>query len=269
MKHVRITLCILATLGMGGATGATPVGRLLFAQTGTQIVGETGIARPARRGDVLQAGERLLTPHGGISQVLLPDGSLIGLRPDGELRFEQAPAGADTNATRVSLLGGAARLISSELMDPQKRSNFSFQSGMASLQLKGADLESALVKADEKSAPADGAPGSYQRLLVGAASVANGNHVAELSPRQVSFVGGVNAAPTTVSGAFQHLFANNRGATPTSTGGAAPEKGPAATALPKLGNLATGVRPIAPPPLPVPAPITRPCTRFIGKTCIQ
>ena len=268
MKHLRIASCALVALGFANGAAAATAGTLLFAQTGTQIVGATGATRPASKGDVLQTGERLLTPAGAISQVLLPDGSLLGMRSESELKIDAAPAGADSKAPTVTLVSGAARVIGAELMDGKKVSNFTLQSGTATVKLKAADLESAVVKAGGS----DVAPGSYQRLLVGSGSVTNGNLVATLAPRQVSFVGTANAAPMTLNnGSAQNLFAGSRGTTPSGS-----DKGattPATFTPPKLVNIAVLPRLTAPPPTPVVVPITapvvKPCTRFIGKTCIQ
>ena len=265
MSHfLRITLCAFATMGFAHGVAAQAAGTVLFAQPGTQIVAETGVARAAAKGDVLQTGERLLTPAGSISQVLLPDGSLIGMRPESELKITPALAGSGSNAPVVGLINGTVRVIGAELMDNKKISNFTLQSGAATVSLKGADLEAAVVKPDARpvggagAAGAAAAPGNYQRLLVGSASVANGNQVTALSPRQVSFVGAGNAGPATLTTSAQNVFAGNRGNPP---GLARP-----ATAMPPLSPLAPNVNAVR---VPAPVPAVRPCTRFIGKTCIQ
>ena len=280
MKHhrLRFTSCALAALGFAHSVAAAPAGTLLFTQPGTQIVSTTGTARAATKGDVLQTGERLLTPAGAISQVLLPDGSLVGMRSESELKIDAAPTGSDGKAPVVNLVNGTARVIGAELMDNQKTSNFLLQSGNATVKLKGADLESAVVKADGKFAGGESAPGSYQRLLVGAASVTNGNQVATLTPKQVSYSGALNAAPVTVATPSQNLFGGgNRSLGQQPAGSGAVDKGTGsnnnnATVPLKLVNVVTPLKPIVPvaQPITVPvAPVIRPCTRFIGKTCIQ
>ena len=230
MNHhlLRITGCAIAALGFAHGVAAETAGTILFAQPGTQIVSESGVTRAAQKGDVLQTGERLLTPAGAISQVLLPDGSLVGMRPDSELKITAAPAGSDNKAPVLGLVNGTARVIGAELMDSRKVSNLTLQSGTATVQLKGADMESAVVKADMQPANAvasananSSAPGSYQRLLVGSGSVVNGNQVAALpQPNMVKPVMGLVAPLTTLK-------------------------------------------------LPPAAPVITPCTRLLGKTCIQ
>ena len=231
MNHLlRITGCAIAAMVLAHAVGAQTAGTVLFAQAGTQIVSASGAARAAKKGDVLQTGDRLLTPAGAISQVLLPDGSLIGMRPDSELKITAAPLGSDNKAPVLALVNGAARVIGAELMDSQKVSNLTLQSGTATVQLKGADMESAVVKADalQASAASGSAPGSYQRLLLGTGTVANG------AP-------GVNpVANLTLS---------------TST--------PVAQPVTVLSSPLTSIK------LPTTTPVVTPCTRLLGKTCIQ
>lgn len=190
----KLMIGSFAVLGAATCTAASPAATLLFAQEGTQIVDATGLARTAKKGDLVQSGERVLTPTGAISQIKLPDGSLIGVRPGSELRLT-APEGPNP-APVVSLIQGAARVIGSELMDAKKLSNITFQSGVATLRLQGADLESAVVRADKgattMSGPQANAPGSYQKLLVGTGSIGAGTQFTALTRGQVSFVGAAN-----------------------------------------------------------------------------
>lgn len=284
---LQLTGCTIAALVLANGAAAQTAGTVLFAQPGTQIVAESGVARAAVKGDVLQSGERLVTPAGSISQVVLPDGSLIGMRPESELKITPALAGSGSKAPVVGLISGTARVIGAELMDSKKISNFTLQSGAATVSLQGADLESAVVKPDTKPAGAGGAPGggaapgSYQRLLVGTASVANGNQVAALAPQQVSFVGGTNAGPVTLPAAAHNVFSSgHRNPTPQSGSGASPGLKRNAPLSPvaslKVGNPpgftkpATAMPPMSPvvPVAPV-TPVVRPCTRFIGKTCVR
>jgi hypothetical protein len=285
MSHfLRITCCAFAAMGFAHGVAAQTAGTVLFAQPGTQIVGESGVARAAAKGDVLQTGERLVTPAGSISQVILPDGSLIGLRPESELKITPALAGSGSKAPVVGLINGTARVIGAELMDSKKISNFTLQSGGATVSLKGADLEAAVVRPDARPTGAAGAPGaaaapgSYQRLLVGTASVANGNQVTALTPRQVSFVGAGNASPVTLGTPSQNVFAVNRsspaqepgaGAAPGSRGNP-PGLARPVVAMPTMSPMAPNINNArVPAPVPAPVPVVRPCTRFIGKTCIQ
>jgi hypothetical protein len=198
---LAITNAIFATVVF-----AAPAGTLLFAQPGSEIVGNNGVARPAKRGEVLEEGERLRTPVGAISQLLLPDGSLVGMRPGSELKLDLPGNASDRAKQVISLLQGSARVIGSELMDATKPSGFTLQSGLATLRLQGADLESAVVKPD--AAKTAGVPnaGSYNRMLIGTGSIGSGTLLEPLAPRQVSFVGAINMAPIVVASISPTLF---------------------------------------------------------------
>lgn len=247
------------TLALAGAVvsplaWSAAAATLLFTQPGTQIVSENGVPRPAKRGDVLQTGERLRTPPGAISQLQLTDGSLIGMRPDSELRIDLPTSMTGNTQQVVSLLQGAARVIGSELMDAKRTSAFTLQSGLATLKLQGADLESAVVKADLGKPAGVTDPGSYSRLLVGTGSISNGTLVEPLVPRQISFVATANAAPLAVSSVSPGLFA-----TPlpvASSGGlstlnASPATTPTATtAAPTITTMSPSVSGLLVQPMP-------------------
>lgn len=150
----------------------------------------------------MQAGERLVTPANGISQIVMPDGSLLGVRPGSELRFELPAQAADAAKSVVSLLQGSTRVIGAELMDSNKLSTVSLRSGNAVVQMRAADLEAATVKAGN----ARDAEGSYQRLLTGTANVGVGQSISALPPRQVSYVGTTAVAPVFVTSISPTLF---------------------------------------------------------------
>jgi FecR protein len=206
MNYALATTLAVANTLFATAVFAAPAGTLLFAQPGSEIVGNNGLARPAKRGAILEEGERLRTPVGAISQLLLPDGSLVGMRPGSELKLDFPTNASDKAKQMISLLQGSARVIGSELMDATKPSGFTLQSGLATLRLQGADLESAVVKPD--ASKTSGAPdaGSYNRMLIGIGSIGSGTMLEPLAPRQVSFVGAINVAPVVVASISPTLF---------------------------------------------------------------
>jgi hypothetical protein len=213
------SLALLAAVLAAPAFAATE-GIVLFTQTGAQILGTNGVARPAKRGDVLLTGERLQTPPGGISQVRLIDGSLIGMKPGSELKFDLPPQAGDKAKHVVSLLHGALHVIGSDLMDASKPSELTLQSGLATVNVKGSDLESAVVAPPPPASPAPAgttvqplpAPvadvGSYSKLIVGAATISTGIlPAAPLPVNQISFVGTtLNVAPIVVASVAPSVF---------------------------------------------------------------
>jgi hypothetical protein len=205
MKKIHsCTLAVFLGSLISGAFAA-PAGALLFSQEGAQIIDAAGATRPARQGDALQTGERLLTPPNGITQVKLPDGSLISVRPGTEMRIDPPPAGAP-NQQQIALIHGAVRVIGAELMDKQKSSAITLQTGQATLQLTGADIESAVVRPDSQRPKGQGDPGSYNRLQIGAGSLRSGTVLEPLALRQVSFISLAGLQPITLGSVSPTLF---------------------------------------------------------------
>lgn len=176
-------------------------GVLVFALPGVQIIDANGVTRPALQGDQIKGGERLLTPPDAISQLKLPDGSLVSLRPGSELKVELPPAASSGQAPIVmSLINGAVRVVGAELMDKLKPSLVTLQTGQTSLRLSGADIESAVLRAGAKptlpGAVDVATPGTYNRLAAGSAILTSGTVVEPLPIREVSFVAVNNPLPT-------------------------------------------------------------------------
>lgn len=219
---------------------AAPAGVLLFAQEGAQVIDAAGVTRPAKQGDTLQTGERLLTPPNGITQVKLPDGSLISVRPGTEMRLDTPPAGAPTQQ-QIALIHGAVRVIGAELMDKQKSSAITLQTGQATLQLTGADIESAVVRPDSQKPQGQGDAGSYNRLQFGAGTLRSGTVLEPLALRQVSFISLASFQPIILGSVSPTLFGSGAllGTAPVigSVGGLAPAPTSALTSTSSLSGL--------------------------------
>lgn len=236
---MRTLAILLGSLASGAF--AAPAGTLLFSQEGVRIIDAAGTERPAKQGEALQTGERLLTPANGITQVKLPDGSLISVRPGTELKIDPPPPG-NPNQQQLILIQGAVRVIGSELMDNKRKpSAITLQTGQATLQLTGADIESAVIRPDGPRPQGGGDPGTYNRLLFGAGTLRSGAVLEPLALRQVSFVSLANLQPITLSSVSPTLFASSGTFTGafvgTGTGSTAPAiGGTPSLATPTLGT---------------------------------
>ena len=190
---------------------AENAGTVLFAQDGATIVDASGNSRPARKGDGVLAGERVVTPGNGISQVKLPDGSLVGLRPDSELRLEPPTAGSG-GQRGLSLLQGNVRVVGAELAGKPTSAPIALQAGNNSLQLRGADTETTLRKAEQRpgqpgqpgmppgGVPMGGEAGTLTRVNAGSVSLLTVTGNQPLPVRQTSFVASGTNAPVVVAG---------------------------------------------------------------------
>lgn len=204
--HMRTLAILLGSLA--SSAFAAPAGTLLFSQEGVRIIDASGATRPARQGETLQTGERLLTPANGITQVKLPDGSLVSVRPGTELKIDP-PAAGNPSQQQLTLIQGAVRVIGSELMDKRKSSAITLQTGQATLQLTGADIESAVIRPDGPRPQGGGDPGTYNRLLFGAGTLRSGAVLEPLPLRQVSFVSLASLQPVTLTSVSPTLFTSS------------------------------------------------------------
>lgn len=240
-------LCVQAS-GVLAETAAT----VLFSQEGARIISAAGVARPARQGELVQAGEVLVTPANAISQLRLPDGSLIGVRSGSELKFDAISPAVNSGQRSLALMLGTIRVIGADLMDRQKTSSLSLQSGPATLQLKGADLESTVIRGDSGAAQGraqpGSEPGSYNRLLAGAGSLRSGAVVEPLAMRQVSFAAAGNPVPMPLAAMPGPAFKEGGPSGPPPGAGAPPALAPAQggpmVLSPMMSSLSTpGIRP--------------------------
>ncbi len=241
-----LPVALILALGSALPALAEPAGTLLFVQDGVRIINADGQSRPARQGEVLQTGERLQTPPNAITQLKLPDGSLMGVRPGAELRIDPPAVGGAGRSPEVALLQGAIRVVGVELMDRSKTSAVIVKAGQTTLQLTGADIESAVLKPEARPAPSPGSapgtpaagesPGTYNRLAAGAATLRSGTITETLPMRQVSFVPANSPIPTILATVGPTVFAASR------------SRDDKASNLPPPA--ATGGRPDAVPPRP-------------------
>ena len=91
-----------------------PAGQILFVSGAVKIVDAKGIERDAKKGDRIGPDEHVVTGAGAIGQIKMPDGGLIGVRPDSDLRFDQPKAGDASGERVVFLSKGAVRIVNVE-----------------------------------------------------------------------------------------------------------------------------------------------------------
>ncbi|MCK6411537.1 MAG: FecR domain-containing protein [Azonexus sp.] len=177
------TIALSVALALPAAAHAQEGATVLFSQSGSLIVNPAGDSRPATRGERLQTGERLITPANAISQIKLSDGSLIGVRPGSELSI-----GTENRQQTISLQQGAVRVIAAELIKPQAKSQLVVQTPQTRVELKAADIETAVVRPRAGNQQA-GEGGSYSRLQTGSASMQTpAGGMETLSPGRTAFI---------------------------------------------------------------------------------
>ena len=122
----------------------TEVGKLIFANGDVSIVGKDGRSRPAKQGDLIAPGERVVTGDGALAQVKMLDGGRVGVRPDSSVGFDP-PATAIAGApTVLTLQSGDVRVLNMQLSDKIDPKEYVLKTTDGVIQLDGADTIASL-----------------------------------------------------------------------------------------------------------------------------
>lgn len=176
-----------------------PAGQVLFVSGEVKIVDALGVERIARKGDRIGPDEHVRTGGGAIGQIKMPDGSLIGVRPDSDLRFDK-PKPGDGNEHVVFLSKGAVRVVNVE-SGAEKLLPLMLQTPTASIGLRNADNESMVVPRPVAGAPTPPVdPGTYSRMAVGSGILKTTGGETPLAPSQTGFAAiGSTTLPTKIA----------------------------------------------------------------------
>jgi hypothetical protein len=144
----------------------------------------------------------MVTGGGAIGQIKMPDGSLIGVRPDSDLKFDKPKPGDGRGADdRVVFLSkGAVRIVNVE-GGQDKPLPLLLQTPTASIGLRNADNESVVVPtrtAGGATPPVDA--GTYSRMTMGAGVLKTTGGETPLAPSQTGFAAiGSTALPIRIA----------------------------------------------------------------------
>lgn len=136
----------LLVLSAGGFSPASAdvIGQVLFAKGDVQIVGADGVTRPARQGDPVSDGERVITGPGALGQIRLSDGGRVGVRAQSGVRFEPPAAGAPRT---LELTGGNVRVLN--MSDGGATpAPYVLRTSQGQVQVRDADTLAAIVPAE-------------------------------------------------------------------------------------------------------------------------
>ena len=207
MKSFALKTPLIAMLAAFAATAwAAPAGTLLFARGDLQIIDAAGSARVGKAGDLLQPGERVVTRDGAVCQIKLWDGSLVGVRPDTELKFE-LPEQASARAKHViAIVKGGLRVVNVDLRDGRARVPVQLMSPTGRVDLTNADAESRVVSPEALQKAGVKDAGLYTRLQAGTGIVRTGTVEVPIALRTVTFTPRLDVAPTVIAAAGTVLF---------------------------------------------------------------
>lgn len=188
MSYLTIaSLFALASLPSAAQEGA----QVLFASGAPTVIDAKGVSRVARQGDVLNAGDRLVTPPGGLAQIKLPDGAMLSARPDSEVRLDRI--GKTGDKTVLQLNQGSVRVANVDTPTKLPAKPVDIVTPLSTLQIGRGDGEAMHIR---KGSPDQ--TGSFNRVQIGSGVVSTPNGSMALQPLQAGRVAGAGAVPVAI-----------------------------------------------------------------------
>lgn len=195
--NIRYTvLCILFFLStLLSANTQVPVGTILFVHGEVTIISATDETRIAVRGEGVFEGDRIVSAAASSMQIKMVDSGYLAIRPSTEIRidkyrFEQT----EEDGAETSLIKGGLRSITGTIGKTKKES-FKLRTPVATIGIRGTDLEVYYVPTDRQRVLAQGA---YLRINSGKGYLQNYAGVQFVSPNQTGFVADKRSAPKLV-----------------------------------------------------------------------
>jgi hypothetical protein len=181
MKTPIRLLPLVALLFAAAPATVFASGKLIFATGDVFILAPDGTKRPGLQGDLVRAGERIVTGGGAMAQVKLEDGSFVGVRPDSDLQLRSFTREGRDPGSVLMLDKGSVRVLNIETDAKGQALPVRVQSANgAAVLVRGGDLESRRAVGLAATAP------MIARLNAGAAVVRTGLGEQSLPPLQVS-----------------------------------------------------------------------------------
>lgn len=185
---------VIALLVVAGSTAALAQegAQVLFASGGINVIDANGVQRVANQGDTLRAGDRLVTPPGVMAQIKLPDGTMVGARPDSEVRLQQF--GAGTDKTVLQLNQGNVRVINVDTPTGVPGKPVDVVTPVSTLQLGRGDGQTVHTRGGSPDQT-----GTFSRMQVGTGVVSTPSGNLALDQQQTARVAGVGSAPLAIA----------------------------------------------------------------------
>lgn len=176
------------------ATQAAPAGAIIFVVGDAQIIAAGGPARNAEKNTVVNEGDTLVTGKNGAMHVRMNDSGFISVRPDTRLSVQSFIwNGKEDGLERsvLSLLRGGFRTITG-VIGRRTKENYLVNTPTATIGIRGTDHEPHYIEAGDT---AQGEPGTYNKVNVGATFIRNTAGTVELGPNEAGFASATPGRP--------------------------------------------------------------------------
>jgi len=200
-----------------GQAWAAKAGQILFSRGVATIVDAQDSARGARAGSDVFEGERVVTGRGGIVQISLTDGTLVGLRGNSDYlikRQQYQPEVAEEETQEESVMEQAGELFSGWMrvvtgaIGKANPERVSHSTSVATIGIRGTVFQ--VIHVPEEGLPGypDTTPGTYLFLEEGEVQIAGEGGTRTVRPGDVVFVPFGGGAPVPAP-EKQGLFEDN------------------------------------------------------------
>lgn len=192
---LRFMAGMFTLLLLTNACAFAAAGRIQFVAGDAKILNDKQIERAAKKGEVVDQGDTIVTSSTGSLQVVLEDGGLLAVRPNTQLRIDayvySGKPDDKNNKSFFSLAKGAFRSITGVIGQTNKQA-YRVSTPSATMGIRGTDHEPAVVlplapgESPETSLQA-AAAGTYDRVNSGKTFIQNADGVLVIGPNQVGF----------------------------------------------------------------------------------
>lgn len=192
---LRLMASVFTLLLLTNACAFAAAGRIQFVAGEAKILNDKQIEREAKKGEVVDQGDTIVTTSTGSVQVALEDGGLLAVRPNTQLRIDayvySGKPDDKNNKSFFSLAKGAFRSITGVIGQTNKQA-YRVSTPSATMGIRGTDHEPAVVlplapgESPETSLQA-AAAGTYDRVNSGKTFIQNADGVLVVGPNQVGF----------------------------------------------------------------------------------
>lgn len=192
MKSLHTLRIVAAVLVMSLSCGSVlaNIGTVQFSAGDVKIRDKAGVMRDAKKGDLLNEGDTVLTGTGASAQLKMSDGGILAVRPQTELRIDRYVFSGKEDGTEnafMSLVKGGFRTITG-VIGRTNKDNYRIGTLTATIGIRGTDHEPFFIPPVPAGAPQPPTPpGTYDKVNVGTAFIATPQGSINIAPNQVGF----------------------------------------------------------------------------------
>lgn len=190
--YLRKTLAVLLfPVALGSGQAAWAIAGTIQVLIGTARISQhTGQERPALRGDNLYEGDTVATNANSNVQIRMIDDSIVWVRPDSRFlieRYQSDKHGAAKNEARLRLISGTMRQVTGAI-GKGAPADYKLSTPNATIGIRGTEFDASYLS-PQAAALANTAPGTYNRVYVGATVLEGPSGRVSLNKDEAGFMG--------------------------------------------------------------------------------